>query len=362
MKDETSNGKQYNVSVSAEIVNGSGISVEQVRYHITQLAAILGTKFNVLVPRAITDTPTLQSIVDTSQRLQKLKQCDGFDRHIRTYTRRQLQSSKFVTLIASYLVDKVDKITLEPLITGRSKKSDILVNFREERVYLECKHVETLRFDYSQEHEHMFSILRDYIHSPHQISIRYKKPLSDMEVHDLGKTLTQRVSEATGDGMIINNQDLEVQVMKRAGYADKRFAFTMVMITKDLHDNCSYPGHFYARDGITLSLSGPKVDYTKVLREKLQRSRSQSPPDSAYTLVIDGNRMLGDLTENLRALSTAFQPETNTRFSAAVLASYFSRIGSPELDFNFSVVSNPFAKFPISRQFEYLFQSHIRPS
>ncbi|MCK4354419.1 MAG: hypothetical protein KAW83_04120 [Dehalococcoidia bacterium] len=357
MKDKISAGKEGYVVVSTEILKSMNISIEQLRHHLIELKLILGRTFDFVVPKNINDTATLQWLIGLSQRLQKLKQCDGFDRHIRMYTREQLQSNDFVTVIASYLLDKVDNVILEPLIIDKSKKPDILADLRGKQVYLECKHIETLRFDYSRAHEHMFSILRDYIDVPHQISITYKKTLSDTELHRLGEALQQRAKLVTGDGRIIHNPDIEIQVIRREAYGDKRLSATMSMITEDMNDNCRYVGHAYMRDGITLSLSGPKVDYTKILKEKIRKSKSQSPHDQPYMLMIDGNKMLGSLTENIRALSSAFQPKTNTRFSAAALVTHYLRLGSRGLDLRFYVVSNPFAKFPISKEFERLFQS-----
>jgi len=362
VKDKASPEKGNNLLVSAEILKSINISVKELQYHLIELKLILGRRFGSVVPTNIDSVPILQWVIGLSKRLQKLKKCDGFDSHIRTYTKKQLQSSYFVTVIASYLFDKVDNIILEPPITGRIKKPDILANFRGEQVYLECKHSNDSKFDYSRQHEHIFSILRDYIDVPHQISIRYKKPFSDEELHELGGTLRERVKLVTGDGRIINNPDLEVQVIMREAneaHWDKKIHVIMTIIETDLSDNCSYPGHVYCKDGITLSLSGPQVDYAKVLREKIRRSRSQSPQDRPYILMIDGNSMLGDLTKNIRTLSTAFQPNINTRFSAAALVTCHQRLGldTSDLNLKFNLVSNPFAKFPISKEFELLFHT-----
>ncbi len=358
MKNRTSSEEGSASVVSTEILKSINISVEQLRNHLVELKLILGTRFDVVVPTKIDTVPTIQWVIGLSQRLQKLKQCNGFSRHIKMYTKKQLQSSYFVTVIASYLLDKVGSIILEPPITGVIKKSDILANLRGEQVYLECKHSDDSKFDYSEEHEHMFSILRGYINVPHQISIRYKKSFSDKALHELGETLREKVNLVTGDGRIINNQDLEVQVITREAHEahwDKKIYVIMGIIEIDLSDNCSYPGHVYCKEGITLSLSGPQVNYAKVLREKIRRSRCQSPQDRPYILMIDGNSMLGDLTENIRALSTAFQPEINTRFSAAALVTYHPCLDTSDLNLRFNLVTNPFAKFPVSKEFKRLF-------
>lgn len=358
MSDRLSDENKDCIFVSKEILNSSNIIVEELQHHLIELKAILREKFEWVVPTQIYDLSTLQWIVDLSLRLHKLRNCEGFDRHIQVYTKGQVKSSYFVTVISSYLIDKVDSIILEPPINGKNKMSDILVNFQGKQVYLECKCIETEKFDYSQEHEHMFSILRKYVNVPHQISIRYKNSLSDTEIHQLGETLHKRVQLVTGGGRIINNADLEVQVMKREMYGNNQFSIVMTIFMQDLPENCIYPGHVYYKDGISMSVSGPKVDYSKVLKEKFKRSKRQSPDDQPYILVIDGNKMLGNLTENIRAISSSFQPNINTRFSGALLVKYERQVDNQNLNFSFNFISNPFARFPISKKFENLFQYH----
>lgn len=351
------NETNSNIVVSRGVLESTDISLEELQQHLGELKRILGVRFDEIVPTKIKGVPRLYWVVNLSKKLQMLKNCEGFDKHIETYKGNQIKSSYFVTIVASYLVDKVDSIILEPTIAGKSTKSDILVNLQGNNIYIECKIIDTSRFNYLKEHNHMLSILKQYINVPHQISIKYQKSLSDEELHQLGKTLKERGNLPRGDGIIINNPGLEVQLFRRAHYADKRFRLVMDMISEDLNENCSYPAHAYSEDGITISLSGPKVDYKEVLRERFRKSKRQSPIDCPYVLVIDGSMILGDLKEHIRALSTAFQPKRNTRFSAVVLVKYHLKLDSPAIKYNFYFVSNPFAEFPIYKEFELLFRN-----
>jgi hypothetical protein len=366
MKNEVSQAqkKGRNILISTEILRSANISFEELQQHLIALRLILGSKFGLVIPKNINSLPAIQRVISPSQRLQALKGCEGFNRHISAYAKEHLESSYFVTVVASYLLERVDSIVLDPPIAGRNKRSDILAVFKDQQVYLECKQIHTSKFDYSREHENIFSILRDYIDVPHQINIRYNKSLSDSDWRLLGEALKERANKVTGDGRIIHNENLEVQVIRReADWGknwDGKLHIMMEIVEEDLFSNCRYPGHVYVRDGITLSLSGPKVDYTKVLRGKITKSRSQSPQACSYMLMIDGNNMLGDLTGNIRALSSAFQPETNTRFSAAVIVTHYPHLDTSEIDFNFYLVANPFARFPISREFERLFSVHSK--
>jgi hypothetical protein len=349
--------KENKFYISAEILKSANIDLEQLRQIGNDLKLLLKDKFGSIIPNQINDLGTLQWLIEIHRNLQKLKSCNGFDRHIQTYNKKQKQSSYFVTVIASYLLDKnVGDIVLEPPILGKENKSDILLIYKNQNVYFECKHTQSFNPNYSLEHEHMLSILRNYIVVPHQISITYKKSMSDDEIRRLGEDIKKRVVSVTGNGKIIDREDIEVQVIKRETYTDMRFQTNLFMMCKVIDNNCNYPGNVYGIDGLTISLSGPKVDSTNLLRAKLKKSKRQSPISEPYVLVIDGSLMLGELTEKARSLSTAFQPKINTRFSAAMIVNHYSKLSKAGNSLEFSYVSNPFAKFPLTSDFEFLFR------
>lgn len=358
LKKKIVHKKQRQVMVSTEIMKSLNLSIEQLQSCIAYLGDVLGTRLKHIIPDRINDLPTLRWIVRLSKDLKKLEGFEGFKSHINTYTRTQVKSSYFVTVVASYLLDKgVDDIIFDPQITVTGRKPDILVTYRGEQVYIECKTVDTAQFEYSEEHNHMSSILRNYIDVPHQLDIRYRKSLSDLELHNLGDVLQQRLNKVKGDGKIINNENLEVGVQTRESYQPRTIKLVLRGIMQDTNDKCSYPLSLYGVDGHSVSISGPKIDYSEILRSKIKRSRRQSPDNNPYLLMIDGNLMLGSLNDNIRAVSSAFQPETNTRFSGATLVTYHTSLGSLELDFKFYFVPNPFAKFLVSKAFTRLFSA-----
>lgn len=344
--------------VSTEIMKSLNLGIEQLQRCLAHLGDVFGARLQYIVPDRISDLPALQWIVRLSESVKKLEGFEGFEKHINTYTRRQVRSSYFVTVVASYLSDKgVDGIVFDPPVAVTGRKPDILVTFRGEQVYIECKMIDTAQFDYSEEHNRMLSILHSYIDVPHQVDIRYRKSLSDIELHQLGNVLQQRLHQVKGNGKIIDNENLEVQVQTRGGYLLRSPRIVLWGIMEDLNEKCRYPQHCYGIDGHSISVAGPKVDYSDILRSKIKKSRRQSPDNKPYILMIDGNSMLGSLTENIRVLSSAFQPKTNTRFSAAALVTYYPRLGSSEINFKFYFVPNPFAKFPVSKEFERLFSA-----
>lgn len=348
--------KQRQIQIAPAIMQTLKLTPQEVSKYLDEFSRLYRSKAAYLIPDKINDVMTLQWIIRLSQSMKMLKQYKGFERHLNTYTKSQVKSSYFVTAVACYLVDKgVDNLILEPQIASTGKNPDILINLKGEEVYLECKTIDTKQFDYLEEHNNMLEILHKYLDVPHQIDIRYKESISDIELHSLGKELQERLQQVKRDGKIINNDNFEVGVQVRNEYMPQRIMFSIFGIMEDLVDNCRYPLHSYGIDRHTISIGGPRVDFSKILRAKLSRSRKQYPDNKPYILVIDGNIILGSRDANNRALASAFQPQVNTRFSAAILADYHPTFDSLKLVYDFKVIPNPFAKFPISKEFEHLF-------
>ena len=344
------------ITVPNSIMQSVGITYDQLKEILIDLYALLGEKAVELIPEHVNDFGTLSFIVNLCENLKKLKNCKGFNAHISRYNKRQLKSSYFVTELASYIFDKVDNLSLEPM-TSNSKMGDILVNFGAQTIFIECKCIESKNYEYHEQHWQMFSILKPFfINIPHEISITYRQPLSDDNIRGLGKAIKERSNFINSNGKIIDNSEVSVYITKRQTSNNKNVRIEISMIQEDLIERCRYPGHLFGMDGIALSINGPKVNYENVFKEKIRKGRKQSPEKAPYVLIIDGNSMLGVLADNLRALSSAFQPTVNTRFSSAVIVEHNTSLRTVETNFKFHVVNNPFAKFPINEDFFRLFK------
>ncbi|MFC2036315.1 hypothetical protein ACFLUJ_09425 [Chloroflexota bacterium] len=344
------------LSISKSIMESVGITYERLSSLLIELHSILGNKAIDLIPENINDFSTLHFIVTLSENLSLLKNCEGFGQHIARYTKKQIRSSHFVTELAAFLFSKVETLSLEPIYPN-SKMSDISVLFQGQSIYIECKGIETTKHDYSKEHDEFFSILKPIITDiPHEISITYRKELSEDNVRALGTVIRDRTISISSNGRIIDNPDVSVYVTRRDKSNNPSVKLYMSIIQENLDERCRYPGNVYGVDGISLTISGPKVSYKRVFKEKIRRSKSQAPLNSPYILIIDGNLMLGCLSDNIRALATAFQPKVNSRFSSAIIVEHNPRIGASQTDFKFQVVNNPFAKYPVTDHFLRLFK------
>ena len=181
---------------------------------------------------------------------------------------------------------------------------------------------------------------------PHQVSITYKEPLSEINLHKLGESLRELVPWVTQDGDIIDNDKLKVNVIRQEQFGDTSFSMVMRLIQKDNYTNEFHPGHAFYKNGFTIVVIGPKIeDYGKILINRIKKSSSQAPKDTAFILVISSNSMLGEKNKNLRSIKKELQPNQNTRFSGILLANYHTN--GKQVDWEFDYLTNPYAKHPV---------------
>jgi hypothetical protein len=351
--------KQIQFSISNEVLSAARLDINEIQEYLSELASIFKDDYISVFPTEIKDNPTLSSLIILSKNLGKLKKCEGFDKHITNFKTDRFHSI-FMTILSGFLVSKVNKLILESPIKNKTKQSDIFINFNNEQIFIECKSINTKQFEYLDEHNKIFEILKEYIDFPHQIDLTYRNPLSQEEINKIGETLQEKLPRVTNDGKIINNEDLEVGVQIREKYGNKNLKLLLTIHSGHIHENCIYPGHVYAEDGKSISIVGPKVDYSKILIKKIKDSKNQHDPEKPYILAIDANNLLGDYSENLRKLATSFQPNINTRFSGILLVRYLNYIHKFDLEFDF--ITNPYSKHPTSGKFKALFQNQSASS
>lgn len=337
-----------------DVVRLSGFDIDEIKSYISELTNIFKREYVKLFPTKINDNLTLDNLIRLSQNLKKLKGCDGFDRHIGGFKDRAVHTH-FVTEIAAHLVSKVDKLILEPPIPGKRKRSDLYVEIKDQHLFIECKSLMPTQYDYSKEHRNFFNLIRPYIKVPHQIDIKYKKNMSEKDIKELGITLQKRLPKITDDGTIIHNEGIEVGVIKRNLFGSRDFSTDFLMHIQDINENCFYPANAYGEAGLTVSIAGPVVDFSKSLKKKIKDSRQQSAYNEPYILAIDTSMILGNMKENIKTIQTSFQPDANTRFSGVLLVRPMNMIKNFTLELNF--ITNPFTKYPLQKEAKLLFNS-----
>lgn len=345
--------REVRISISDGILQSTARDINEIKSHFANLTCIFKDKFLQLFPAEIHDFPTLNMILTLSDSFEKIRNCEGFEKHINNYNKKTLFSNYFVTLLASFLVPKVTKLILEPNLKSSLAHPDIYIELQKENAYLECKLINTSQFDYYEEHRHIFDLLSEYIHFPHEVTFTYKIPLSDSRIKELAVKIAEKGLLVTCQGTIINEKDVDVYITRRET-SNKCFTLILGGTMVDVPSNRRHPNHIFMENGLTIAINGPTVDSSKVLIKKLHDSRRQLDSGNPSILVIDANSLLGGLSENVRTLTNAFKPNINTRFSAILLVAYGTTVNQNYISFN--LVTNPFACHPLPRNIQALFK------
>ncbi len=116
----------------------AGMNQEEVQNHIQKLILYFKDKYTLIIPKTITDSRQLLWLLNLNNNLSQLEKCEGFAKHLDEYVNNKV-SAYFVSVVASSIVRKVDKLILEPDIQGRRNKSDIKFLLDNEEIYIECK-------------------------------------------------------------------------------------------------------------------------------------------------------------------------------------------------------------------------------
>lgn len=345
--------KEIKIICNKDLLESNNISLNDFREDLQYLSMKFKNKFLDFFPLQINDISTVWTIQNLSSSLKKLENCVGFDAHMSVYCKEQFGSNFFVTLFAGSIKDKVQSLELEPEIESTGKNPDVLIRTLNQEIYLECKNIETEQFVLEKEHEHIFNIISKGVDSPNQIDITYYEELTDKEWIDLAKNLNSLLENVTEEGYIINNKKLQVHTIPRSNGIQTGFTILMNGMIEDTNSKTTYPGHIFMKDGRSISISGPLVDFKKIIKKKIEKSRKQSDNSKPYVLVINSNHFIGKKEENMSFIRKLFQPDSNTRFSAILLVNYSV---SKEENIHFELITNPYSKNPLGEASKLIFR------
>lgn len=339
--------------INTAILPASGYTIDQIRSSLSILSKIFGNNYVKYFPTEINDNRILANLMRLSKNLSMLSDCEGFDEHVKGYYKNP-RHTNLLTELSAFLKPKVDSLILEPKIPNVQKRPDILVKSHNVTFLLECKSVQTNKYDYSKQHQEFYNIIKKYVNVPHQVTIKYKTPLSRYQIIKLGQHLAKQLFQVSADGTIIHNENIEVGVIIRTNYGSPMINVIVDMDVQDLNDNKFYPAQAYLEDGKSISIAGPLIDFSKVIKKKIKDSRKQSTFNYPYILVIDSSGFLGDMKENIRVVQTSFQPTQNTRFCGVLFVRQMNTIIDYKLEFHF--IGNPYTKIPLPKEVIRLFQ------
>ncbi len=377
------------ISIETEILKESKFTKKEIRESFLELESMFKDIFPKIFPMNkkgskiinINDTETLNSLIMLSKILSRLKDSQsvrGFKEHIKEYNdKNKFRHNYFVTLLAGFLLSKVDSLELEP-VSRDNRHSDIKIKSKDIEIYIEHESVNIDKFlvNNLEAHHYFATLLIKYLKEiPYGIDITYKNPFSPDEIEKLCKRINDLLPSVVSEGTIIDNDNFKVHVTRcseeckehpsnitylqesgsyvfcstMAPYSRQRVVIKEAIGDKELYNKCRYSkmydiaeNYIYSMHQFFLgkgyiNISGPKdVDFKSVLEKKIEYARAQSPIDKPYILALNMEGELGSIEKNRKRLNTIFQPHQNTRYNGILLVKNY--------DFDFEFIQNPYVK------------------
>lgn len=382
------------ISINTEILNE--FDIDEIRESFLNLESIFKNNFPKLFPNktkrakiiSIDNTSILNSLIELSKNLSRLKNnqnCHGLEEHIKEYNdKNKLRHNCFVTLLAGFLISKVDSLELEP-ISRNKKRSDIKIKSGDIEIYIEHESININKYvsdiKYLKAHEYFATLLIKYLKElPYGIDIIYECSFSLNYIEDLCKRINSFFPSVKSEGTIINDDYFNVHVTRGLGECKEHASnigylqesgsddFYTIMApnsrlksiikqdigAKEIYNKCRYgtvyhiaknyiyPMHQFFLGTGYITISGPKlgpdVDFKLVLKKKIEYARAQAPINKPYVLALNMEEELGGIEGNRKILENIFHPDCNTRYNGILLVNN---------NFDFEFIPNPYAKLDL---------------
>lgn len=333
------------IQVTGQLVE---VVTEQViRERIQHLVGLFKQDYERLFPTQI-DEATFLYLAHLSFALASLEGCDGFDAHLAEF-KNDVDSTYLVTTLASHLRPRVRELRLEPETPSMSKRADVKIILQDGReLFFECKNPKKeILSQLRDEQEPMYEALKECISRPCDVSITYEESLTETELARLGRFLKERLPLVTGEGTILDRDGLMVEVTNVRDSFQDIGEIQAQMILDNYHANERNPVNIINRNGVAIMFVKRGVSVIKNVEQQFKASRNKVPRDAPLILVIQSDYLTGPLDENIRAISSLFQPGKHTSFNGVLLVRWSYNLRDL-IDHEFHYVNNPYARKPIA--------------
>jgi hypothetical protein len=319
----------------------------EVRQRIQHLVGLFKQDYEKLFPVEIGEHDFL-FLAHLSFALESLKTCRGFDSHLAEF-RNDVDSTYLVTVLAAYLLPRVRDLELEPEPAPSGKRADIRVELDNglHEVFFECKNPrrEVLGL-LREEAEPMYEALRRHVTRPCDVTLAYWEPLSEDDLTRLGRFLEEKLPMVTGEGTILDREGIQVDVTRvREAWEDVGEVLVQ-MVLPNRRGDARNPITIINHDGIAMSFVKRGAPFAEIVEQQLRASRGKATRDAHLVLAVQSDLLTGPVDDNVRAVSSMFQPQKYTSFNGAVLMQWSYNFGGL-IEHEFDYVNNPYARNPV---------------
>ena len=332
------------IQINADLV--SKYSKDLLVKHFKFLAHTFKRDYQKYFPLKITDESDLLYLIHLSRSLEALKDCVGFTDHIKEY-KNDIDSTYLVTTLASYLLSRKSKLTLEPVSANISKKADILAIIDNQEVYFECKNPKTdILAPIVKEHEKFYEELHTSIFKPCDVFITYNE-LDDKQIQDLKDFLKKKIPFITGEGEILNRNGVKVEIINVRDKFTDIGSVKLSMLLENYMEKALMPTTLINRNGVALGFTKNNVNAYKNIESQIKNSKNKVSKDKPLIAVINSEGLPGKFSDNVSFVNTLFNETKNTSFTGILFIRWqysFEKL----IEYEFTYINNPFARNQLS--------------
>lgn len=331
------------ISVAPFIIEkyGKDKIVYCLEYLSTQFPDEVLTKF---LPKELNSLVSFLWLENIAENLKKFSSHDGFSDFLREF-KSDIQSHVFTLNVASFLHRKCDAITFEPKIAATGRKADLLIQFEQKTIVLECKSPISIPKPDLKKHEQLNLMARQTLPQNYSAHFLYRenKDISDFE--EVFVRVAKLLPAVTNGGTIFENSWISVRAdsVLEGQLQNVEIRLDMAMFGERA-DEC-FPGHAFYQSGYTVGFYGPLINLSNLILKKLKRSARQADPNYSFITVINSSHFHGNSQQNIAGVRKEFTPKINKRIGGAWL--FASSIKDEAIHFESQFVSNPFAEKPL---------------
>ncbi len=134
------------IKTSQNILTERNTSIDDLQVRTQFLLDCLGKKYLDIFPTTIQYPQDIDFIIFVSNKFRKIYECEGFNRHVKLYNFKGPRPHLFVATISGFLRG-ISELCLEPCTPSNEGNPDIELNYGGSKIYLECKTINTEKYD-----------------------------------------------------------------------------------------------------------------------------------------------------------------------------------------------------------------------
>ncbi len=286
-------------------------------------------------------TQDIDRILTVSRTLLGIEKLEGFDRHIKEYSKGSFEDHRFTARTAFWLVDQGFEVEMEPVVpdSGKGRPDLRCIKSEEEQVFIECKRIRKGKFYGFDEKERIADIVYEKVMTCDQLTI-YLHSISGVKTLEAeleSQTLVKKIHCAglsSKDTTIVVDNSLSINVIRKPaiiGAEDDFLQAVLEVFLEDVNDGERLPGFVFMKGGRSIAVVGPPPDYSPIWNRKRSKSKKQSVQGFPLIVMICGEDVLGKPADHEHYFKRCWLTGNNNVCSGIAILSMTTTDGKPRI-------------------------------